>query len=96
MYHLLCGVDKEELSAVMEVKPNEVKSWLVVVTWLMLWELSALKVTLLQLPLSSDASSAEHGIVERELEWEPGEKLPNQWWETEEENRGTNENILAP
>ena len=32
---------------------------------------------LLQLPPSSDASSAERGIVEGELEWEPDEKPPN-------------------
>ena len=80
----------------MEVKSDEVKLWLVVVTWLLLWELSALKVTLLQLLLSSDASFAERKIVEGELEWELGEKLSNPMRETKEENRGINENILAP
>ena len=49
------------------------------------------KVTLLQLPPFSDASSAEHGIVERELEW-----VPNPMRETGEENRETTKNILAP
>ena len=33
------------------------------------------EVTLLQLPLSLDASSVERGIVEGE--WEPGKKPPN-------------------
>ena len=51
--------------------------WLVVITWLLLWEFSASKVTFLQLPFSSDASSAEHEIVEGELEWELGKKSPN-------------------
>ena len=32
MYRLLRGVDDEEPSVVIEVKPDEVKSWLVVVT----------------------------------------------------------------
>ena len=59
-------------------------------------ELSALKVTLLQLPPSSDTSSAERGIVEGELEWEPGEKSLNPMRETGEENWETTENILAP
>ena len=44
---LLSGVDKEELSAVIEVKLDEVKLWLIVVDWLLLRELSAPKVTLL-------------------------------------------------
>ena len=65
-YHLLCSVDEEEPSAVMVVKPDKVMSWLVVVSWLLLWELSALKVTLLQLPPSLDASFAEHEIYWRE------------------------------
>ena len=52
------------------------------------------KVTLLQLPPSSDASSVERGIVEGR--WGPGEKPPNLMRETGEENRGTTENILAP
>ena len=67
---------------------------IIVVTWLLLQEFSAPKITLLQLPLSSDASSAECGIVEGK--WEPGEKPPNLMRETKEENQGTNENILAP
>ena len=80
----------------MEVKPDEVKLWLIVVTWILLRELSAPKVTLLQLPPSSDASSADCGIAEGELEGEPGEKPPNPMKETGEENWETTENILAP
>ena len=45
---------------------------------------SALKVTLLQLPFSLNASSAEHGIIEGK--WEPDEKLFNLIREIEEEN----------
>ena len=52
------------------------------------------EVILLQLPLSSDASSVERGIVERKQK--PGKKLPNPMRETREENRETTENILAP
>ena len=33
-HRLLSGVDEEEPSTMMEVKPDEVKLWLVVVTWL--------------------------------------------------------------
>ena len=50
---------------------------------------------LLQLFLSSDASFAEHGIVEGELKWKPGEKPPNPIRKTREENRKTTKNILA-
>ena len=59
---------------------------------------SAPKVTLLQLPSSLDASSAERGksSVRRNFESHLVKNLLTQWWETEEENRGTNENILAP
>ena len=52
------------------------------------------EVTLLQLPLSSDASSVKHGIVERK--WEPSKKPFNPMRETGEENWETTENILAP
>ena len=51
------------------------------------------EVTLLQLPLSSDASSVKYGIVERKKE--PSKKPPKPMRETEEENRETNENILS-
>ena len=44
---LLSGIDEEELSAIMEVKLDEVKLWLVIVTWLLLWELSTPNITLL-------------------------------------------------
>ena len=47
---LLSGVDKEKPSAEMEVKPDEVKLCLIVVTWFLLRELSAPKVTLLHTP----------------------------------------------
>ena len=49
---------------------------------------------LLQLPFSLDTSSVERGIVEGK--WKPGKKLSNRMRETEEENRKTTENILAP
>ena len=52
------------------------------------------EVTLLQLPLFLDTSSVERGIVEGK--WESGKKPPNLMRETEEENRETSENILAP
>ena len=52
------------------------------------------KVTLLQLPLTLDTSSIEHGIIERK--WKPDEKPPNLIKETGEENRETIENILSP
>ena len=63
---------------VVEVKLTRVKFWMIVVTWLPLRELSALRVTLLQLPLSLDASSVERGIVKEK--WGPGEKTsqPNE------------------
>ena len=48
---------------------------------------------LLQLPPSLDVSSAERRIVEKK--WERGEKPSNPMKKTEEENRETNENILA-
>ena len=51
------------------------------------------EVTLLQLPLPSDASSVERGIVEEK--WEPSKKPPNPMRETGEENRQTTRNILA-
>ena len=51
------------------------------------------KVTLLQLPPSSDASSVEREIVKRK--WKPSKKPSKPIRETEEENRETNENILA-
>ena len=35
------------------------------------------------------------GTLDRNLEWESGEKPPNPIKENEEENRKTNENILA-
>ena len=66
---------------------------------------STLKVMLLQLPPFLEASSVEReicwrgtlkGILNENLEWEPGEKLSNSMKETGEENRGTTENILAP
>ena len=40
--------------------------------WLLLWELSVLKVTLLQLLLSLDKSFAERGIVKEK--WKPDKK----------------------
>ena len=52
------------------------------------------EVTLLQLPLSSDASSVEREIVKGK--WEPGKKPFNPLIETRKENRETSENILAP
>ena len=52
------------------------------------------KVTLLQLPLSSNASSVACGIVERK--WEPGKKPPNLMRQTGQENQKTSESILAP
>ena len=67
MYRLLCGVDEEEPSAVMEVKPDEVKSWLVVVTWLLLRELSAPKVTLLHTRLLSSSPTKKNFFF-----WKPG------------------------
>ena len=36
------------------------------------------------------------GTLNGNLGWEPGEKPPNPMREIEEENRETNENILAP
>ena len=57
--------DEEEPSAVMEVKLDEVKLWLVVVTWLLLQKLSAPKVMLLQLLSSSNTSSAKREIFWR-------------------------------
>ena len=56
------------------------------------------KVTLLKFPPFLDANSAERGIYWKEtlkrtlngnLEWEPGEKLPNPMRKTGEENRKT-------
>ena len=67
---------------------------IVIITWLPVWKLFAPKITLLQLLPSSDTSSAERKIVERE--WEPGEKPPNPMRKTEEENQKINKNILAP
>ena len=52
------------------------------------------KVTLLQLPSSSDASSVKRGIVEGK--WKPSKKPPNPMKENKKENRKTSENILAP
>ena len=48
----------------MEVKLDEVKLWLVVVIWLLLWELFIPKPILLQLPPFLDAS-----FIEREIYW---------------------------
>ena len=52
------------------------------------------KGMLLQLSLSSDASSIERRIVEGR--WKPGKKLHNPMKRTGEENRETSENILPP
>ena len=49
---------------------------------------------LLQLPLSSNASSAKREIVNGK--WKPGEKPFNPMKETKEEKRGINKNVLAP
>ena len=67
---------------------------MIFVTWLPLRELSAPKVTLLQLPSFLDTSSAEREIIEKE--WKPSEKSPKPMRKTGEENRKTTENILAP
>ena len=67
---------------------------MIIVTWLLLRELYALKVMLLQLPPLSDAGSVTRWIVEGELEL--GEKPPKPMRETEEENQKTTKNILAP
>ena len=68
---------------------------IVIITWLLLQELSAPKVTLLQLPPFLDMSFVEYGIVKGKLEWESDKKPLNPMRKTEEENRETNENILA-
>ena len=52
------------------------------------------KVTLLQLPPFLDASSVKRGIIKEK--WKPSKKPPNPMRETEEENRETTKNILAP
>ena len=59
------------------------------------------KVTLLQLPLSLDTSSVEREVLYWRETWKTLNRnlvknLPTHWWETEKENRETNENILAP
>ena len=78
-YCLPYGVDKEESSVMMEVKLDEMKLWLVIITWLLLWELSTPKVTLLQLPSFSDASSAERVSCWRKT-W------MGTWWKTSQPN----------
>ena len=42
-----------------------------------------------------DVRSADHGIVKKVLEWEPGEKPLNPMKKTKKENRETTKNILA-
>ena len=81
-------------SIVVKVKLTRGNFWIIVVMWLLLWELSALRVTLLQLLLSLDASSNECKI--NEGKWRPSEKPPNSMRKTGEENQETTKNILAP
>ena len=61
----------------MEDKPDKMKLWLVVIIWLLLQELSTLKIMLLQLPFFLDVNSAKRGIVEEELKWKLDEKFPH-------------------
>ena len=67
---------------------------LVVVMWLLLQELFALKIILFQLSPPSDLSSAERGNY-LEKKWELSKKSLNLIRKTGKENREITDNILA-
>ena len=46
--------------------------------------------------LDASYTERESRLLRRNLEWKPSEKSSNPIKETEEENKRTNENILAP
>ena len=55
-------------------------------------------IMILQLLFFFNTSSVKRGscLLGNNIEWEPSEKPPNLMRKTKDENRGTNENILAP